>query len=479
MHPMLVETPFARRLLWSLRALVFILLILHLAAPALGEVTAWGLWPVTFFAPAVRWAAALFVAALTIPAVTERLLAIRAARPLTSSVRPTAPPTRWFAASALLSLPLFWALRLVHTRWGDAYILTNAISYPDPALRLVYTWQAPLTVFWHAKLWALGQRLWQWPDAFPAYAMTSVAAGAVYVFIVLQLAWEVGRSRGQRLLVAGLLLSLGAMQLFFGYVENYTLAAVAIVLYLWLAARHLAGKTPLWAAAAALGLALALHPSTLNLAPSLLVLTALDARREGWLRALLQTAVPLLLIGLGVVGFMQAGGHGLQALFTTDRPGGGDARWLVPLWTTSTRWEHYTMFSWGHLVDIVNQQLLSAPVSLAAVLLSLGGLRQWLRATTAAGAAPSPAPYALFLAVAAAGSLLFILLWNPDYGGQRDWDLFSLSSLPLTALGGVLLGQALTTERTRLQAALPLIAVSVFHTAAWIFQNTQAWEWPK
>lgn len=479
MHPMSVETPFARRLLWSLRALVFILLILHLAAPALGEVTAWGLWPVTFFAPAVRWAAALFVVALTIPAVTDRLLAIRAARPLTPSVRPTAPPTRWFAAWALLSLPLFWALRLVHTRWGDAYILTNAISYPDPALRLVYTWQAPLTVFWHAKLWALGQRLWQWPDAFPAYAMTSVAAGAVYVFIVLQLAWEVGRSRGQRVLMAGLLLSLGAMQLFFGYVENYTLAAVAIVLYLWLAARHLAGKTPLWAAAAALGLALALHPSTLNLAPSLLVLTAADARRKGWLRALLQTAIPLLLIGLGVVGLMQAGGHGLQALFTTDRPGGGDARWLVPLWTTSTRWEHYTMFSWGHLVDIVNQQLLSAPVSLAAVLLGLGGLRQWLRTTTADAAAPSLAPYALFLAVAAAGSLLFILLWNPDYGGQRDWDLFSLSSLPLTALGGVLLGQALTTERTRLQAALPLIGLSVFHTAAWIFQNTQAWEWPK
>jgi len=37
----------------------------------------------------------------------------------------------------------------------------------------------------------------------------------------------------------------------------------------------------------------------------------------------------------------------------------------------------------------------------------------------------------------------------------------------------------LTDERARLEAALPLMAVSVFHTAAWVFQNTQPWEWPK
>ncbi|MFZ1466220.1 MAG: hypothetical protein WAV60_19430 [Anaerolineae bacterium] len=468
---MLVDTSPSRRLLWSLRGLVLVLLILHLAAPRFGEAAAWGLWPITFFAPAVRWTLALLVAALCIPALTDRLLKAARSVASTETAPPSQPPMRWFAALALLSIPLFWALRLVHTRWGDAYILTNAIPYPDPALRLVYTWQAPLTVLWHAKLWALGQRLWQWPDAFPAYAITSVAAGAVYVFLVLQLAWEVGRSRGQRLLVAGLLLSLGTLQLFFGYVENYTLPAVAIMIYLWLAARTLANKTPLWVTAAALGLANALHPSTLNLAPSLLVLAAISARRVGWPRTLLQAAAPLLLIGLGVIAMMQAGGHGLQALLSSDRPGGGDGRWLVPLWTTATRWEHYTMFSWEHLLDIVNQQLLSAPVSLAVVLLCLA------RPLTAA--APSLSAYVRFLAVAAAGSLLFILLWNPDYGGQRDWDLFSLSSLPLTTLAAVLLGRALPDERARWEAALALVGLSAFHTAAWIFQNTRPWEWGK
>ena len=478
MHPMPVDTSPSRRLLWSLRGLVLILLALHLAAPWFGEASAWGLWPVTFVAPAVRWALALLAAALCFSPLSDRLLKAVPARLRVESAPAAVVPTVRFIVLALLSLPFFWALRLVHTRWGDAYILTNAIPLPDPALRLVYTWQAPLTVFWHAQLWALGQRLWQWPDAFPAYAITSVAAGAVYVFVVLQLTWEVGRSGGQRLLIAGLLLSLGTMQLFFGYVENYTLPAAAIMLYLWLAARCVAGKTPLWVVAAALGLANALHPSTLNLEPSLLILAALEARRRGWPTALLQAAAPILLIGLGVVALMQAGGHGIQALLTSDRPGGGDGRWLVPLWTTSTRWEHYTMFSWGHLVDFVNQQLLSAPVSLAVVLLCLAAVRGQVKALLDSAAPAHPA-FGRFLAVAAAGTLLFVLLWNPDYGGQRDWDLFSLSSLPLTALAGVFLGEALTTERARWQASLALIAVSVFHTAAWVYQNTQPWEWPK
>ena len=59
---MLVDTSPSRRLLWSLRGLVLVLLILHLAAPRFGAAAAWGLWPITFFAPAVRWTLALLVA---------------------------------------------------------------------------------------------------------------------------------------------------------------------------------------------------------------------------------------------------------------------------------------------------------------------------------------------------------------------------------------------------------------------------------
>jgi hypothetical protein len=468
-------------LLWGVRVLVLVLLLLHLAATNWPEEVAWGLWPLRYVASPLRWLLGAGVAALCIPAIGRRvsrgLMALTArAAPLWAGRRRVLA----FLLLALLAVPLFWGLRLVHSRWGDAYILINAIALDDPAQRLVFTWQAPLTVYWHARFWAWGRQVWGWRDAMPAYAVTSVLAGVAYVFSVLSLAWSSGRSRGQRVLMLSLLLTLGTLQLFFGYVENYTLAALAITVALWLAARFVQGTFPLWGVALTLALAHGLHPSTLYLLPALLVLGWLDRQRHGTWHALGSIAGPYLAVGLGVLLLLSAGGHGMGALLSSDRPGGGDGRWLVPLVATTTRWEHYTLFSPGHLVDIVNEQWLTAPVSLGVLILVLllDRRRRWLTGGLSAVDAARDRWWLAFLALATAGSLLFVWLWNPDYGGQRDWDLFSLASLPLTTLAAWMLGRALPDEPARWEAALLLSAICLLHTGAWVYQNTLPWSWP-
>ena len=77
----------------------------------------------------------------------------------------------------------------------------------------------------------------------------------------------------------------------------------------------------------------------------------------------------MVLIGGATFVWMEASGHGIYALLNTDRPGGGDANWFVPLWQTTTRWEHYTMFSWGHLRDWLNEQMLVAPIVLPGLVI--------------------------------------------------------------------------------------------------------------
>jgi hypothetical protein len=86
-------------------------------------------------------------------------------------------------------------------------------------------------------------------------------------------------------------------------------------------------------------------------------------------------------------------------------------------------------------------------------------------------------PTARFLSIAAACYLLFTFVWNPDYGGQRDWDLFSLASLPATLLLA-LLWPRLLRKRDLWGAALPLLLLQGWHTLAWIYQNTLPWQWP-
>ncbi len=459
----------SHRLLLALRLLALVLIALHLLAPLSTEQAAWGLWPITYLPPSAAWGLAL-ASALAI-AFGDRLPLGRLPRVRWS--RPWLP-----VALALLSGVGFYLLRIRHLRWGDAKVLVKALADP---YWLTYVWQAPLDVFLHAKAWALGNRLFGWPDPIPAYWIISTAAGILFVWVLLGLSRWLGRNRTERGLIFGSLATLGTVQLFFGYIENYTLMTVGVLIYAWLALRALRGELSLVWPATALAITHALHPSTIILAPSLLYLgwqisgdaarvhcppdPGAAVRQARW-RALLCIAVPYTLIFAGVVALMSSGQHGVNALLGDDFPGGGDRRWFVPLFTITSRFERYTMFSLGHLSDVVNEQLLVAPVIWPAFALA---------ACLAWGRLPRHDPVFRLLLVMAVSYLLLTLTWNPDYGGQRDWDLFAPAALPAALLLSYTLPRVLPEGRALRAAGLALVAAQAFHTIAWIYQNTLPW----
>jgi hypothetical protein len=261
------------------------------------------------------------------------------------------------------------------------------------------------------------------------------------------------------------------IQLFFGYVENYSFAAAGILTFLWLGRRVLQQRSPLWPAALALAMTNATHPSTIVLGPALLYIGWVTWQRgtASLLRVVMEIALPLLLIVGGTLWLMEAGGHGLAALFTTDRPGGSDASWFVPLWGTESRWQTYTLVSWEHLRDLFNQMLLVAPVVLPSLL--------WIGLVARRNANSGQFETRRFLAIAALAHLLLIVIWNPDYGGQRDWDLFSLAWIA-TTLWLVSVARATLDDATLTAGFVPLLALQALHTAAWVYQNTLPWTWP-
>ena len=159
---------------------------------------------------------------------------------------------------------------------------------------------------------------------------------------------------------------------------------------------------------------------------------------------------------------------------------------FVPLFEATTRWEHYTMFSWAHLLDWLNMQLLTAPVTLGGLAIMGGALLaahlsrpvNSQTGTAKHAEASSEGQALVFLALCTGLYWLFTWVWNPDYGGQRDWDLFSLAAIPSTLLLARLLPKVLSDRGQLAQAGLMLTAVSAMHTMAWIYQNTRPWEWP-
>ena len=481
----------------GLHGIALILLGLHLyvrtlpptptpiPAPDSAEAAWWGFWPVTY---APTWAVTVGTVLVLASILWFWLREGKnwQSEHTTQTIGTTHYALRTGNQVVLIFLSIiltiaFFAFPITHTRWGDAYLLSKAIAWPDPALRLTYSWQAPLDVWLHSQVWLVGQARFGWIDAIPVYRLLSPLAGSLYLVVVLALTRNAQGST--RRLTFGLLVSLGLMQLFFGYIENYSFAAVGVLTYLWLGGEVLTGKKPLWLAATVLAVTHAIHPSTLVLTPSLLYCAwqtlktsakpeIANQRNQSTALIVLQVALPMLGVGLATLWLMASGGHGLQALLGSDRPGGSDARWFVPLWRVGSRWEHYTLFSWLHLRDWLNLHMLVAPVVLPSLVwLWAVGYRRFLRPN-------HPNPHIRFLSIAAIAYLIFTWVWNPDYGGQRDWDLFSLTANPATLWLIALLPINLPDRRSQWAGVMPLIVLQSLHTAAWIYQNTLPWTWP-
>ena len=445
-------------------------LTLHLAAPWLPEETAWSVWSWLFLPGWLRWVLALLVSALIIPPVNTAFgaeLGRLAARLKLQRSR------GWLLAASLLGGALFWLARLRHLRWGDSYMLSVALSYPDLDLRVIYNWQAPLTVFLHQRLWQfVADPLLGWPVE-TVYATISIICGIIFVYVLLNFMARLGRTRLEAAILTGFMLTTASMQLFFGYVENYTIISLGLLVTMYLAWRAIQGQMqPVWPV---IGLSItnAFHPSTVFLWPGMWLLMWLVWRRGlvSTGRAIWQLGLPPLLTGLGVLALMESGGHGLEAFLGVDRPGGGDGLWFVPLFATTTKWQHYTMFSAAHLLDWANIHFLLSPMGLPLLLLMFSVIHSFKLILFTQ---PAERDFALYLTVTALMYILLTWLWNPDYGGRKDWDLFAPSAFVYTLLVGHLFVR-LIPDREQLRAGgLFVIAVSLLHTAAWIFTNTHA-----
>ena len=126
------------------------------------------------------------------------------------------------------------------------------------------------------------------------------------------------------------------------------------------------------------------------------------------------------------------------------------------------------MFSAAHLIDWTNIHLLISPFGIPLIGAGLIIVRQFGLTLFDRDA---DRDFAIYLGLSAALYILFTWLWNADYGGRKDWDLFAPSAFVYTLFAGILLTRILSDRSQLRLAGLFIIAVSLLHTAAWVFAN--------
>lgn len=268
-------------------------------------------------------------------------------------------------------------------------------------------------------------------DSLQAFRVVAWGAGMVAVVATVIGSALVFSDFRRRLLLALGVLSGGYMLLFFGYVENYALFVMMVLLYCWVGVVAMRGRiSPWWVLLPQAG-AIFFHVFGVTLLPATLYLTLRTTGAGKRIGGMNVRTLWLAVVGLGVVGIVLFGWFYTHSYFFRFA--------FVPIVSNRFTVDGYTLLSLPHLVDFANLLMVLAP---ALLLFAVAKVRAGVWAILAE-------PLYRFLGLAALGALGAAFIFDPKLGMPRDWDLFSFGGAPLMMAGMFLL---LDTPRSRAKA---------------------------
>jgi Tfp pilus assembly protein PilF len=354
------------------------------------------------------------------------------------------PPAVRILVIAGLAAVIFYVLRVHVHSLGDGYQRIYQIEKGYS-----YYHSEPLDFFLHAVLYR-GLKIAGIASGELTYTLFSIIAGTAFVSIVLLVRFPEDEDSA---LLKSLLIFFGGSQLFFGYVESYSLVYIFSLLYLLLAASFLISSKGLPAASIMLALAMASHMTAVIFVPSFLYLIY-HSFKHCKPRRLRDVYLPVIIgllpfVAIVVQEIWLRSSHGE---YVPSVSGG-----ILPLYSVS----EYSILSAQHFFDIVNQLLLICPVAL--ILLIYLVFRKKPEAATK-GLNP-------FAFIAMAGSVIMLLAMDPKLGYARDWDLMAM---PAATIGLALVILSVSSSgaiRLRNYSKFVLASVSVLFLSSWVLTN--------
>jgi tetratricopeptide (TPR) repeat protein len=394
-----------------------ILILVHVLTMYAAPAFMWGVHFYHFHPVWMGWVMALFSLTLLIPGVGEffylklETFAQKISRPFTGWGE-----NKTFALLSLLSLPIFWFFRTKRHLLGDG--MFRILDLPNGKIHL----QEWLDGFIHLIFYRAMHKLVPLWTPELTYSVISILCGGLFVFLALKLSSFLGKSDLGKVLIFFFLITLGSVQLFFGYVESYTILQVMLLAYVLFAARYLLGKTSIFPVLVVFVISVGLHITSLIYIPSFIYLLLKRRKDESagekglgktisnaFIVAVLILASVLVILWVVVVAI------GLEKT--------GKGIFILPLLETKTY--PFGMFSLGHISEFVNQLLLLTPmgISLMFFFLFFKLRRREFRNRLIN-----------FLFLAAACALVYLFAFNFTLG-SADWDLRSSPAIFFGLLG--------------------------------------------
>jgi tetratricopeptide (TPR) repeat protein len=446
-------------------AVTFLAIVAATLLPQAREMRLWGINHLAFYPTPVRVGAIVLMALAFVPPLARGLYAgiQRVAVRLSGGGNRS---TLVIAIISLASVFLFYELRAAAHLLGDGQLIVRSfeVSYQGnetvrmssvvsilttehiaPGMMLLYYWTVKTAVVVFKQ------------SVADAMVILPCVLGGAFVFFLLRLVRDAPVSAALKawLLVLGLFTT--SLQLYFGYVENYSAILLFLAMYVTAGFLVMHRRAGLWLPIALLALSFYTHIQSLVMAPSLLYLVAwrVAGRRNGAVSRYSVVVIVVLIVAAALVG---------RAL---EIPGD----FYLPLTADD---ESYGIVSPGHLLDMINEILMLIPIVLFA-------LAAWRTASAAQAAEGSEGEWFAqptewrFVSLVLVACLVYMVFFKPEIGMARDWDLFTMTTVGTVPLVLLIVNRYLTRARpspvTAALVSAPAMVMTAVLAVSWVGVN--------
>jgi hypothetical protein len=273
-------------------------------------------------------------------------------------------------------------------------------------------------------------------DGLKVINLVSCLAGALSIWVLLKFNRDF--IPADPLWALGLFASSGLALFCNGHTEYYTLFLITLFYYGYAGVGYLRGRFSMLHVSLAFSAGVWMHLGILFALPSLFLLLWL---KRSWSDASpLLTGLSFVVLAYVIKTFHTLLGFHVQGLSPSDN--------FIPLFSDPGGGRFYTMFTWGHLADMVYAWTMRSWIFWPAIVWAAGreGWRSLLQ------------PERLFLLAYTLCFTLFTLTWHPNLGIHQDWDLFAIEAAPCLLLLLTYLPSFLDDRFRRYALAIPILA---------------------
>jgi len=350
----------------------------------------------------------------------------------------------------------FWLFRQSLFFLGDGYLLIGSLVHVNwfSDIHIFYK-NEPLPGLIEVCLDKLTMWFYHKSSAQFSIQLVSILFGIGSVYITFRIMRQFTNDGSAAFFALMCFLSTATSQLYFGYVENYSPVIFFLLIFLFFGIRFIKTKKYFITVVISYVLLFYSHYSMLCLFPAFIFLSYVIVKEKKNVEFILSSILGLILLALLILITYYPRTVFFERFLSSSNH-------LLPLFNEGTISFSYSLFSYRHILDIVNHYVFVFPFLILCgvfVIIDTYRLKLWKDQAM------------FFIMLSAVCTIVFGFLVKSDLGLSRDWDLFSLFIVPSILLVIIWI---LRIEGSMVQKNVFLIILltTLAHTGTWIYINS-------